>query len=53
VLKGVLLRYGGANGLRKSVPLFLGVAFGDIVMMVFWLIVASLTGKHRVFLLPG
>ena len=53
VLKGVLLRYGGANGLRKSVPLFLGVAFGDIVMMIFWLIVASLTGKHRVFLLPG
>jgi hypothetical protein len=53
VLKVTLLRYGGASGLRKTVPLFLGVAFGDIVMMIFWLVVASMTGKHRVFLLPG
>jgi len=52
-LKSVILRYGGAKGLRKTRPLFLGIAFGDIAMMVFWLIVASLTGKHRLFLLPG
>jgi len=53
VLKVTILRYGGPNGLRKSIPLFLGVAFGDIFMMGFWLIVASITGKHRLFLLPG
>jgi len=52
-LKGIILRYGGAKGLRRTRPLFLGIAFGDILMMVFWLIVAALTGKHRVFLLPG
>ncbi len=53
VLKSLLLRYGGHNGLRKALPLCLGVAFGDILMMMVWLIIASITGKHRVFLLPG
>jgi hypothetical protein len=52
-MKVTILRYGGANALRKTLPLWLGVAFGDILMMVVWLIIASLTGKHRVFLLPG
>jgi len=53
VLKVAILRYGGPNGLRKALPLFLGIAFGDIFMMMFWLIIASITGKHRLFLLPG
>jgi Family of unknown function (DUF6785)/Domain of unknown function (DUF6784) len=53
VLKVVLLRYGGAKGLRNSFPFFLGIAFGDILMMMVWLIIASITGKHRLFLLPG
>ena len=52
-LKVVILRYGGPKGLRRIMPGFLGLAFGDIVMMVFWVIVASITGKHRLFLLPG
>jgi hypothetical protein len=52
-LKVTILRYGGANALRKSLPLWLGVAFGDILMMIVWIIIASLTGKHRLFLLPG
>ena len=52
-LKIVILRYGGAKGLRKTLPLLLGIAFGDIFMMIFWLIVAAITGKHRLFLLPG
>ena len=53
VLKTVILRYGGHKGLRKALPFWLGVACGDIFMMVFWLIVATITNKHRVFLLPG
>ena len=53
VLKVTILRYGGPSGLRKTLPLFLGIAFGDILMMMVWLIIASLTGKHRLFLLPG
>jgi hypothetical protein len=52
-LKSIVLRYGGAKGLRTTRPFFLGIAFGDIFMMVFWLIVAAITGKHRLFLLPG
>jgi hypothetical protein len=52
-LKSIVLRYGGAKGLRTTRPFFLGIAFGDIFMMVFWLIVATITGKHRLFLLPG
>jgi hypothetical protein len=53
VLKVTILRYGGPKGLRTTLPMFLGIAFGDIFMMGFWLIVAGITGKHRLFLLPG
>jgi len=53
VLKVTLLRYGGHKALRASVPFFVGVAFGDILMMMFWLVVAAITDKHRLFLLPG
>lgn len=52
-LKSVIMRYGGARGLVTLLPLFLGVAFGDIFMMVVWLIVAAFTGVHNHFLLPG
>jgi hypothetical protein len=52
-LKVIILRYGGAKGLKTAIPFFLGIAFGDILMMVFWLIVSAITGTHRLFLLPG
>jgi len=52
-LKSVIMRYGGAKGLVASLPLFLGLAFGDIFMMVVWLIVDAITGTHEHYLMPG
>ncbi len=53
VAKSVILRYGGPKGVRNLIPIFLGIAFGDIVMMVVWLIVDALTGTHGHYLMPG
>lgn len=53
VCKAVVMRYGGYRGLQATTPLFLGVAFGDITMMVVWLTVDAILGKHDHFLLPG
>ncbi len=52
-LKSVIMRYGSAKGLLALLPLFLGVAFGDIFMMVVWLIVDAITGTHGHYLMPG
>jgi hypothetical protein len=51
--KSVIMRYGGPRGLTVMIPLFLGVAFGDIFMMVVWLIVDAVTGTHGHYLMPG
>lgn len=51
--KSVIMRYGGARGLTVMIPLFLGIAFGDIFMMVVWLIVDAVTGTHGHYLMPG
>ncbi len=53
VCKAVVMRYGGYRGMQATTPLFLGVAFGDITMMVVWLTVDAILGKHEHFLLPG
>ncbi|MFQ5810105.1 MAG: DUF6785 family protein [Armatimonadota bacterium] len=51
--KAVVMRYLGPRGLVGLLPLFLGIAFGDIVMMVVWLIVDAATGTHGHYLMPG
>jgi hypothetical protein len=51
--KAVVMRYVGPKGLVGLLPLFLGVAFGDITMMVVWLIVDAATGTHGHYLMPG
>lgn len=53
VCKSVIARYGGVKTLLSVQPLFLGIAFGDIFMMVVWLIVDAITGKHGHYLMPG
>jgi hypothetical protein len=53
VCKSVVMRYGGYRGLQAVTPFFLGVAFGDIAMMVVWLTVDAILGKHGHYLLPG
>ena len=52
-LKAVIMRYGGPKGLLTLLPFFLGVVFGDIFMMVVWLIIDAITGTHGHYLLPG
>ena len=47
------MRYGGPKGVARALPVFLGVAFGDIFMMVVWLIVDAITGTHGHYLMPG
>lgn len=51
--KAVIMRYGGPKGLLTLLPVFLGLAFGDIFMMVVWLIVDAITGTHGHYLMPG
>jgi len=52
-IKAVIARYGGVKTLIGLQPLFLGIAFGDIFMMVGWLIVDAITGTHNHYLMPG
>ena len=53
ILKATILRYGGPQIMKKAVPFFLGLVFGDIFMMMLWRIVDIATGAHGHFLLPG
>lgn len=53
LIKGVILRYGGPQVLRRVVPLFLGLAFGDGFMMALWIIVSLVTEGPGHSLLPG
>jgi hypothetical protein len=53
LMKSVILRYGGPKGLLGATPLFLGLVFGDVFMMVVWLIMDAICGTHGHFLMPG
>jgi hypothetical protein len=50
--KVLITRFGGNDSYRKAVPLFLGVALGDIVMVVFWICVDGWQGRTGHALLP-
>ncbi len=53
VVKVVITRYGGHKAVLRANSFFLGVIFGDIVMMVAWLVVDAITQTHGHFLLPS
>lgn len=36
LVKGMLLRYGGAGAFRRATPVFVGLIVGDIVIQAFW-----------------
>lgn len=50
--KLLIVRFSGTQGYLKAVPLFLGLALGDIVMVVFWVIVDGWQGRTGHALLP-
>jgi hypothetical protein len=35
--KTLIMKFGGADAYKKALPAFLGLAFGDVAMMLFWL----------------
>ena len=46
LLKGAVLKYGGPNLYRRTVPFFLGMILGEIVPAGFWLIIDYFTGMN-------
>ena len=51
--KVLISKFGGTDSYRKGVPLFLGLALGDVMMMLFWLIVDGWQGKTAHKLMPS
>jgi hypothetical protein len=50
--KLTITRFGGNDGYRRTIPLFLGLALGDILMVVFWVVVDGWQGRMNHALLP-
>jgi len=50
--KVIIQRFGGNESYRKVVPLFLGLALGDIAMVVFWVCIDGWQGRTGHALLP-
>ena len=51
--KVTITRFGGTESYRKTTPLFLGLALGDVAMMLFWLIIDGWQGRVGHKLMPG
>ncbi len=51
--KNLLSRYGGHEAVRKTTPLFLGLALGDVCMMLFWILIDGWQGRTGHQLMPG
>lgn len=50
--KALIGRFGGNETVRKATPLFLGMALGDVAMIIFWLIVDGCFGRTSHLLMP-
>ncbi|RYX83507.1 hypothetical protein EON83_13960 [bacterium] len=51
--KVTITRFGGSDSYRKTTPLFLGLALGDVAMMLFWLVIDGWQGRVGHKLMPG
>jgi hypothetical protein len=51
--KVLITRFGGIDTYRKTVPLFLGLALGDVAMMLFWVGIDAWQGRTGHQLMPG
>lgn len=51
--KGLITRFGGTDAHRKAMPLFLGLALGDVTMMLIWLGIDGWQGRTYHQLMPG
>ena len=52
MFKTLITRFGGGDAYRKTIPLFLGLALGDVFMIVFWLAIDGWQGRVMHLLLP-
>jgi hypothetical protein len=52
LIKVLITRYGGADSYRKITPMFLGLALGDVAMMIFWLLIDGWQGRTYHYLVP-
>ena len=50
--KVLITRFGGNDTYRKTTPLFLGIALGDVFMMLLWLIIDGWQGRTYHYLVP-
>jgi len=50
--KVTIIRFGGNEAYRRTIPLFLGLALGDIMMSVFWVLIDGWQGRSGHALLP-
>ena len=53
LFKVLVTKFGGTDSYRKGVPLFLGLALGDVMMMIFWLVIDGWQGKTGHKLMPS
>lgn len=51
--KVLITRYGGSDSYRRLIPAFLGLALGDVAMMLFWLLIDGWQGHQGHQLMPG
>ena len=51
--KSLIGRYGGSDSARRVLPFFLGLALGDVMMMLFWICVDGYFGRTGHQLMPG
>jgi hypothetical protein len=49
----LLGRFGGNEVVRNATPLFLGLILGDVMMMLFWLVIDAFMGRTNHLLMPG
>ena len=50
--KVVITRFGGADAYRRMIPAFLGLALGDVAMILFWLLIDGWFGRTGHQLMP-
>lgn len=53
LLKSLITRFGGNDTYRRMTPAFLGLALGDVTMILFWLVIDGWQGRAFHQLLPG
>jgi hypothetical protein len=52
LFKSLITRFGGHDSYRRAVPFFLGLALGDVAMMLFWLLIDGWQGRTGHILIP-